>query len=79
MKIMPKIIIRTAVPFPFLIIVDSINAITPRKRTGSITCAVIFKNRNFTIRTEDKNVKKSMIRNAMTKMSTILTSQTLYL
>jgi len=78
-NISPNTIITTAVPFPFLMIVESIKAITPRKITGSITCNVIFTMRNLTINTEDNCVKASMMRKAIMNISTILTSQTLYL
>jgi hypothetical protein len=78
-KIIPKRIIRTAVPFPFRTTVDSMNAIMPRNKTGYITWTVTFTNLNFTIRTEERNVNIIIIKNAITKIRVSLTSHTLYL
>ena len=78
-KKMPKIAITTAVPLPFLIVVESINDIIPRNKTGIITCTVTYTNRNLTISIDERNVKTSIIRDAITKIRTILTSHTLYL
>lgn len=71
-NISPKTIMTTAVPFPFLITVESIKAITPRKTTGSITCDVILTVRNLTIRTEDNNVNASMMRKAIINIELVL-------
>ena len=43
------------------LIIDNIKDIIPRNRTGIITCEVILTNRNFTISTEDRKVKTSII------------------
>src|ERR1035437_7565852 len=79
MKNSPKMIIITAVPFPFLTTVDNMNDIMARKKTGIITWAVIFTKRNFTIRIDDTKVKTSIIRKAIAIIRIILTSHTLYL
>jgi len=50
--------------------------IIPRNSTGIITCAVTSTKRNLTIITEARKVKTSIIRNAIRKIRTILTSHT---